>query len=792
MGCSLAYHLCKEGARDVLLLEKASLTSGSTWHAAGQITHSVSHYGLAKMAAYGTELYAGLESETGQSVSWHGCGSLRVAYSRDEEDWLRYTLSVGRGLGHEMEIIGPEDIAKLHPFYQLDGIRAALHTPADGHVDPAGATNALALGARRMGAQISQHNRATGLSRNNSEWIVHTEEGDIHADTVANAAGCYARQVAQWVGLDIPIASLLHHYLVTDPVSEFRSLERELPVVRDDSQVSGYIRMEQQAGLVGIYEKQNATTVWDEGAPWDAESELFDPDIERIAPWLENAMARMPVLENYGIRRIVHGAITHPPDGNMMLGPSGVRGFWMCCGASVGIAWGAGAGKYLAQWIVHGAADIAMNSFDPRRFGANIDDAYRIEKAKEDYLLRHEIPFPHLDRPVCRPSHSKCSPLYERLKEAGAVYVDVYGWERPLWYAPEGVPREHIYGFRRTRLHDIVGGEVSAMRQGAGIADLTAFAKVDVHGGDVVAFLDRVSSNRLPRVGKIALTYFVNANGRIEGEATCARLSDTRFYLVYAAAREAALLDWMQAQLLEGEDVAFENVSNKYGILMLAGPNARDVLAKSISVSLDSRDFPWLSLQHGEISGVANARLMRVGYSGELGWELHIPIEGMPQIHDAIVESGSDFGLTRVGMAALNSMRMEKAYRSGSEITNEVTLAEADVLRFARNDGFQGAEPSRANPSKWMLALLRLDEPTGGIIAYPLGSESVWKDSRAIGAITSGGYGYDVGAYLAWSYLHPSCACAGERLEVMVMGEMRGAEVIDGVPFDPNNQRAKA
>ncbi|MCY4054147.1 MAG: FAD-dependent oxidoreductase [Hyphomicrobiales bacterium] len=792
MGCSLAYHLCKEGMRDVLLLEKASLTSGSTWHAAGQITHSVSHYGLAKMAAYGTELYARLESETGQSVSWHGCGSLRVAYSRDEEDWLRYTLSVGRGLGHEMEIIGPEDIAKLHPFYQLDGIRAALHTPADGHVDPAGATNALALGAREMGARISQQNRATGLSRDNDGWVVRSEEGDIRAGIVVNAAGCYARQVAQWAGLDIPVANLLHHYLVTDPVDEFAALERELPVVRDDSQVSGYIRMEQQSGLVGIYEKQNAATVWDNGAPWDAESELFEPDIERISPWLENAMARMPVLENYGIRRIVHGAITHPPDGNMMLGPSGVRGFWMCCGASVGIAWGAGAGKYLAQWIAHGAADIAMNSFDPRRFGANIDDTYRIDKAKEDYLLRHEIPFPHLDRPACRPSHSKCSPLYEKLKGEGAVYADVYGWERPLWYATGGIPREHIYGFRRTQLHDVIGREVNAVRQGAGIADLTAFAKVEIHGGGAAAFLERVSSNRLPNVGKIALTYFVNANGRLEGEATCARLSDTRFYLVYAAAREAAVLDWLQTQLLEGEDVAFENVSNRYGILMLAGPNARDVLASAGATFLGNDDFPWLSLRHGEVAGVANVRLMRVGYSGELGWELHIPIKDMPQIHAALVKDGAAFGLAHVGMAALNAMRMEKAYRSGAEITNEVTLAEADVPRFARNGGFQGAEASLAKPSKWQLALLRLEEPAGGIAADPLGSESVWKDSDTIGAIASGGYGYNIGAYLAWAYLRPSCVRAGERVEVMVMGEMRGAEVFVGVPFDPDNQRAKA
>ena len=792
LGCSLAYHCCKEGLGDVVLLEKASLTSGSTWHAAGQITHSVSHYGLAKMAAYGTELYARLEAETGQSVTWHGCGSLRVAYSQDEEDWLRYTLSVGRGLGHEMEIVAPERIAELHPFYRLDGIRAALHTPADGHVDPSGAANALAAGARQMGARIVQRNRVTGLTRSNDEWIVHSEQGDIRAALVVNAGGCYARQIGAWAGLDLPIANLLHHYLVTDPVAEFAGLERELPVVRDDSEVSGYIRMEQQSGLVGIYEKANAATVWDDGAPWDAESELFEADFDRIAPWLENAMTRMPVLANYGVRRVVHGAITHPPDGNMMLGPSGVAGFWLCCGASVGIAWGAGAGKYLAQWIAHGAADISMASFDPRRFGAKIDEEYRIEKAKEDYLLRHEIPFPHLDRPACRPSHSKRSPLYETLKKKRAVYQDIYGWERPFWYAPEGTAPEHIYGFRRTRLHEIIGDEVEGMRRGAGIADLTAFAKLEVYGADAATFLERVASNRLPsRDGSISLTYFVNANGRLEGEATCARLSSERFYLVYSAAREVALLDWLQTQTCDDEQVAFENVSEARGIIMLAGPTAREILSKITPLLLDNSSFPWLTLRHGEIAAVSDVRLMRVGYSGELGWELHVPMAGMLPAYDALINNGAGAGLVHVGMAALNSMRMEKAYRSGHEITNEVTLAEADVLRFARKEGFQGAEASLAHPKKWRLVLLRLDEADGAP-ADPLGSESVWKDGMTIGSIASGAFGYYVGAYLAWAYIHPEFAMAGENLEVMVLGEMRRCEVLGDIPFDAENHRARA
>ena len=542
MGCSLAYHLCKEGETDIVLLEKGELTSGSTWHAAGQITHSVSHYSLAKMAAYGTELYPRLEDETGQSCTWHGSGSLRIAYTQDEVDWIRYTLSVGKGLGHHMEIVGPERIAELHPFYHLDGVKAALYTPHDGHVDPAGVAFAMAKGARMMGAAVIRHNRATGITRLGEGFIVHTEQGDIETQRVVNAGGTYARQIGQWVGLDLPIANMLHHYLITDAVPEFASLDKELPVIRDDSQVSGYIRMEQKSGLIGIYEKANAASVWDDGTPWESENELFEADYDRIMPWLENALERMPVLADKGIKSVVHGAITHPPDGNMLLGPSGLKDFWLCCGSQVGIAWGPGAGKYLAQWMVHGAADVSMRSFDPRRFGARIDDEYRINKAKEDYLLRHEIPFPHLDRPDLRPSHSKLSPLYQALKDQGAVYEDVYGWERPYWYAVGGVAQRHIESFRRSELFDIIGREVRGMRAHAGIADLTAFAKVEITGADAESFLERIQSNKLPqKTGSVSLTYMIMPNGRIEGEATLVKLDENRYYAVYAAAREAAL-----------------------------------------------------------------------------------------------------------------------------------------------------------------------------------------------------------------------------------------------------------
>ena len=794
MGCSLAYHLCKEGESDLVLLEKGELTSGSTWHAAGQITHSVSHYSLAKMAAYGTELYPRLEDETGQSCTWHGSGSLRIAYTADEVDWIKYTLSVGKGLGHAMEIVTPERIAELHPFYNLDGVRAALYTPHDGHVDPAGVAFAMAKGARMMGATVIRYNRVTGITRDGERFVVHTEQGDIEAGRVVNAGGTYARQVGEWVGLDLPIANMLHHYLITDTVAEFENLDKELPVIRDDSQVSGYIRMEQKSGLIGIYEKANAASVWDDGTPWESENELFEPDYDRIMPWLENALERMPILADKGIKSVVHGAITHPPDGNMLLGPSGVKNFWLCCGSQVGIAWGPGAGRYLAQWMVRGAGDVSMRSFDPRRFGARIDDEYRIDKAREDYLLRHEIPFPHLDRPALRPSHSKLSPLYEVLEDRGAVYEDIYGWERPYWYASGGIEQKHIESFRRSALFEIVGNEVRGMRGHAGIADLSAFAKLEVSGADAEAFLDRIQSNRLPqRIGSVTLTYLVMENGRIEGEATIVKLDDNRYYMVYAAVREAALLNWMREQLRDAEVVDFDNVSEAYGVIMLAGPASRRIFAHCTDAALDNAGFRWLSARQINVAGVEAVRALRVTYTGELGWELHVPMDGMLDVYNALLSTPDSEGMVHVGSAALNAVRMEKAYRSGSEITNEVTISEADVARFSRQDGFQGAESSLGPASRWVLAYLRLDEPPAdGVQCDPLGSESVWHEGRSVGQISSGGYGYDQGAYLAFAYIRPELNRVGNEFEVMVMGQPRRAEIVAQCVYDPDNLRPRA
>ena len=450
MGTGVAYHLAHEGWTDVVLLEKGELTSGSTWHAAGQITHSTSSYSLGKCVGYNIDLYNGkLEAETGQSVTWHGCGSFRLAYLEDEMDWLRQTMSVGRSLGFPMELVDTDFIRKLHPFYNLDGVLGALYTPEDGYADPAGVGFGLAAGARQLGAKIIRNTLTTDIKRQPSgEWKVSWkaktgESGEILCEHVVNAGGTYARQMGEWSNLLVPCTSMTHHYLVTDTVPEFLDLETELPVIRDDRMVSGYIRMEQKSGLIGIYEKANANTVWEDYCPWEAENELFEADYDRIMPWLENSMERMPILAELGIKREVHGAISHPPDGNPLVGPAAntegdnARNYWLAAGCQIGIGWGPGLTRELARWMVHGAADISMRDYDPRRFGPYAgNDAqgkkYQVVKATEDYLLRHEIPFPHFNRLDGRPV--KPGAVYQRLKDQGAVFEEVYGWERPRWF----------------------------------------------------------------------------------------------------------------------------------------------------------------------------------------------------------------------------------------------------------------------------------------------------------------------------------------------------------------------
>jgi dimethylglycine dehydrogenase len=793
MGTSLLYHLAREGWTDTLLLEKGELASGSTWHAAGQITHSTSSYGLATMTRYGTKLYSELESETGQPVSWHNSGSLRLAYARDELDWLHYTVSVGRGVGNRMEVVNVDRIRELHPFYNLDGVIGALHTPDDGHVDPASVTSAFALGARQRGASVKRNSRVTNtIQRDDRSWLVETEDGAFSCEILVNAAGTYARQVGEWVGLQVPIIPMTHHYFVTEEVPEFAELEAELPVVRDDAQVSGYIRMERTAGLIGIYEKANPHSVWVDGTPWEADHHLFPPDYYRIAPWLEAAFERMPVLADVGIQRAIHGAITHPPDGNMLLGPApGLENYWYCNGVQVGIAWGPGATRYLADWMVNGATTLNLRGFDPRRYGAFATPEYNFTKAREDYLLRHEVPYPGLNRTAGRPY--KTSTVYDRMHERRAVFEEVFGWERPRWFAPEGWEQEDIHSFRRADWHKAVAQEVDAVRTRVGLADLTAFAKFELTGRDAASFLDRVSASRLPSVGRIGLIYLLTETGMVEAEFTAARLSENHFYLVGAAVGEVRFYDWLTSHVDRGEQVVIENVSDRIGVLSIAGPQSRAFLATCTDASLANDDFRWLSVREIEVAG-CSARALRLSFSGELGWELHVPMEHMPGVFDALVENGLANGLGFFGSHALNSMRMEVGYKVSADMTNEVSPYEADLMRFIKLDkgDFVGRQALMSNieAPRWKLVYLVV-EP-GELDADCLGGEGVFNDGERVGVVTTAGFGFTTGASLAWAYVDPDQAEPGKRLTVLVLGRACPAIVVDEPLWDPSGLRPRS
>jgi len=557
-------------------------------------------------------------------------------------------------------------------------------------------------------------------------------------------------------------------------------------VIRDDRQVSGYIRMEQKSGLIGIYEKENPNTVWEDHCPWDAENELFQPDYDRVMPWLENALERMPIFAELGIKRDVHGAISHPPDGNPLIGPApGVRNYWCCCGTQIGIGWGPGLTRELARWMVHGAADISMRDYDPRRFGSYADKPWQVIKAKEDYCLRHEIPYPHYNRLDGRPV--KPSPLYERLKAKGAVFEEVYGHERPRWFALAPVKQRDYYSFKRNEVHEVLAKEVNAVRTGVGIMDICAFTKVEVNGPDAAAFLEPLIANKLPaKPGGIILTHFLNRRGRIELEATVIRLDENRYYLVCAAFFEQRLLDHLHSQQTD-KTINIINRSNGWGALTINGPNARDVLSQCTSAKLDNTSFRWLSAQQIDIAGKP-CQAFRLSYAGELGWEIHTECENLLAVYDALWQAGESHGIADYGSFAMNIMRMEKMFKGAGELTNEVTLPEADVMRFVKLDkdftGKAETQQSMDSDLPWVCAYLQI-EPDDAEDGH--GGEAVLLNGEVVGSTASVAYGHTVRKILAFAYIRPEAAQAGTELEVVIAGKARNAVVLDKPAYDPES-----
>ncbi len=794
MGTALLYHLAEEGFTDSLLIEKGDLTSGSTWHAAGQCPSFIADYNMAKIHDYGNRLYPRLESITGQYVSWHGCGGIRFATKPAEVEWFHRVAAVGKLIGFQCEIIDPAKIRQINPFVNTDGVLAGAWTTGDGHVDPAGCCNALARGARNMGATIVTGNRVLDLAqRPSGEWEVVTEQGTVLCEMVVNAAGCYARQISQMAGTDIPITNMMHTYLVTDTVPEFLSRDEEMPVMRDPYP-SAYYRQEQKSGLIGIYETANSLECWTHrgGWPeWDSENELFDAPFDNIAPYVERVMERMPIWRELGIKRVVCGAIPHTPDSNPLLGPAaGLRNFWHCNGASIGIAAGAGCGKYLAQWMVHGDSEINMAGLDPRRFGDYAPGPYTKAKSHEDYEHMYALHLPGEERPASR--GARVTPLFETLRNAGGVHTEANGWERPKWFSPDG--REEEPGFRHNNVFEVVAEECRAVRERVGVLDLSSFAKFEVTGPGALDFLDRLCANRMARRdGGIVLAHYLSANGRIQGESTITRLDDERFYVLSGAGAEDRDFDILRHAAVGRDGVSVVNVTDDIGVLVVAGPRSRDVLTGLTDTSLHNDAFPWLTGREIEVAGIG-LRALRVNYVGELGWELHCPMARLADLYHAVWDAGSGHGMANFGVYAVNSLRMEKAYKGwGAELTNEITLVEADMMRFFARDKetFTGRDATLSVEAKGAATRCVYFEVEPGDCDV-VGGEPVFSDARPVGVTTSGAFGHYTGRSLGFAYVESEYAAPGAKLSVELLGALRKATVLGDAVFDPGNARPRA
>ena len=788
MGVALAYHLAEEGETNVMLIEKGELTSGSTWHAAGQCPSLVGNDNLDKIHDYGNRLYPTLEEKTGQHVSWHAWGGIRIGRQQADLDWFHSMKGIADNVGFRMEIIDPAIIKELNPFYDIDGVVAGALTMDDGHADPSGLTNAMARGATDLGVKIVRHNRVMDINRLPSgEWEVDTEQGKVTCEIVVNAAGSFARQVAKMVGADLPICNMEHHYIVTGAIQEFVDRDEEFPVMRDPY-ASAYIRQEQKSGLIGIYESTGLTEAWgpDGLPPWSSDSELFPDDLDRLMPWLERAMNCMPPMLEAGIKRIVNGAIPHSADGPPLLGPvAGIENFWLCCGSSFGIAQGAGCGKYLAQWMIYGDSEINMTGFDPRRFGDFADRAYMHAKGFQDYGLTYATPLPGEEFPAAR--DCRLTPLHDALKAKGAVHTQTFGWERPKWFSLDG--REEDHSYRRNNVFEVVRHECKAVRERVGIIDLTGFAKYDVTGADAEAFLNRVLANRMPRRdGGIALAHFLSKNGRILGEATVTRISVDHFYLLSAASAELRDLDHLVQQVQAGEQVTIRNATEERGVIVLAGPKARDVLSGLTDASLANTDFPWRTAQQIEIAGIPSLAL-RINYVGELGWELHPAMADLPALYEAVCSAGEEHGIADFGLYAMNSLRMEKGYRGwGAELTNEVTMIEADMARFyaSAKDDFVGkaaTETNEAGPVRLVYFEVEAED------ADVRGGEPIFLGETCVGVTTSGGYGYAVEKSLGFGYVPPEQAEPGSVIDIGLLDARCRATVLAEAIYDPTNER---
>lgn len=790
VGCSVLYHLALRGWTDAILLESDELTSGSTWHAAGNCPTFATSWGLMRLQAASASLYRRLAADPERPIAYHVTGSVRLAHTPERMDEYRHVLGMAHAQGLAYELLSSAELRQRHPLIETDGLLGALWDPQDGDIDPAQLTQAMAAAARALGATVRRFTPLTALRRDGALWRATTPAGDILAETVVNAAGYRAGQVMALLGQELPTMVMSHQYLVTEEAPELAAAPR-LPLLRDPD-VSYYLRQERQGFILGPYEWQ-ATPMWLDAMPADFAHQLWDDDLDRLAPYIEAACARVPALGRAGVRRVVNGPIPYSPDGNPYLGPAhGLPGFFHANTFSFGIAQAGGAGKALAEWVIDGGPEFDLWPIDPRRFGRYATKSYTVARAVEVYQNEYAPAFPNEERPAGRPLAS--SPLHARLAGKGARFGARGGWERPTWFGPLPIATgEDRLSFRRDRVwHAAVGAEVGAVRERVGLLDLPGFTKYAVSGAGAAAWLDTLLCSRLPSVGRLGLAYALDHRGRLLSEFTVARLDQDRFYLCSAATAAQHDDDLLRAGRPQG--VALHEVTASVGTLVLAGPRARDVLGTLTGADLSNAAFAWLSVREIDVAGIRLTAL-RVNYVGELGWELHAPMDALPHLYDALWESGAAHGIADFGIYAVDSLRLDKCYRGWkSDLESGFTPLQASLDRFVdrRKPDFVGRAPTLAEyqrgPTQRMVPLL-LDEP-GDADAPALAS--VFAGDERVGMVTSGGWSHTLARSVALAYLATPSASVGTRIEVDVLGQRRAATVAAEPLYDPGNERPRA
>ena len=797
VGVSTLYHLAKKGWSDVVLIERKELTSGSTWHAAGLLPLFNMSYSVGQIHKYSVNLYRSLQEETGLNPGLSQVSNIRLATHQDRMDEYMQYAGVAETIGVKVEKLTPDEVIDIWPLAVKDGLVGAIRHPDDGYIQPADLTQALAKGARDRGAEIYRNTVVTAISRTASgEWLVTTDKGEIRCDHVVSATGNFARRTGAMVGLDIPVIPVEHQYIVTEPHPAIRERQAkglpEMGVLRE-SDGSWYMREENGGLILGPYEK-GAPVCYFDGPDEDSEYELFQEDLERLMPHIESAIARVPAFGEVGVKKVYNGAIAYTPDGSPIVGPAwDLPNFWLNEGHSFGITAAGGAGWQLAEWIVEGEPTIDMNGVDPRRFGEYATKSYLREKNEEAYANVFTIHYPDEEREAARPLRT--TPCYDRLKAMGAVFGQKFGWERANWFAPEGVAAEDHWSFRRSKWFEYVGAEVANVTTNCGLLDMSAFAKCRIEGPGAEAFLENLIANKLPKkVGRVILAHALAPRGGVHSEFTIMREAEDSFYIVSAGAAQRLDHDWLKKHMPDDRSVSYTNLTNSMGVLVLAGPKSRDLLQKLTLSDLSNAAFPWLSGQQIDVH-LAPSLAMRVNFVGELGWELHHPIEYQNHIFDALFAAGAEFGLKPFGIRAMDAMRLEKSYRMvGTEMSIEYAAFESGLHRFVQmqKESFIGRDGLADWQEKGFTNSFVTLEVKGTEDADALGGNPLYKDGKLVGRATSGGYGFRVKKSLALAMVSPELAEAGTVLEIDILGRRFDAVVIEESPFDPANEKLRA